>query len=203
MMMMHEGETGSVQQQMMMQHASVNGVDVMLGISPLQVGFNTFTITLSEGGKPPQNIANVILRFTNQDTGIGPLVVTLQKAGDGIYSTTGGYLSQAGEWKIDFIAQRTGAYDLNYSFTQKLGGNNNTNNTNGANNDNSSSSPQTMPEMSMPTTGNGTTSTGGMQPAFDSFAAIALALSLIVATASAFYAIQSRKQMKRTLAALE
>jgi copper transport protein len=167
-----------------MNRVNVDGTDVMLEISPFQPGVNTFTVTLAEGGRPPQNIASVVLRFTNVDAGAGPLIATLQKTGDGVYSATGGYLSQTGEWKMDLITQRINAYDLNHSFTEKLG---------------SGSMPgmSSMSGMSMPGMENTET-----PPSFDSFAALALGLAAAVAGGSAFYARQSRLRMKRTLAAL-
>ncbi|WP_158435125.1 CopD family protein [Nitrososphaera viennensis] len=169
-----------------MHRVNVDGVDIALEISPFQPGVNTFTATLLEGGtNPPQNIASVVLRLTNVDAGVGPLVVTLQKTGDGVYSATGGYLSQAGEWKMDFIAQRVNAYDLNHSFTETL------------------VSGQAMPPgmPAMPEMDEEDSNTE-MLPSFDSFAALALGLAAAVAGGSAFYARQSRLQMKKTLAAL-
>jgi hypothetical protein len=168
-----------------MQRVNVDGTDVALEISPFQPGVNTFTATLldKEGGKPPQNIASVVLRFTNVGAGVGPLVTTLQKAGDGVYSATGGYLSQGGEWKVDFIAQRINAYDLNHSFTATM-----------------ESGQQAMPGImaAMP----GMESSEKTLPSFDSFAALAVGLAAAVAGGSAFYARQSRLQMRRPLAAL-
>jgi len=163
-----------------MNHVNMDGTDAMLEITPFQPGVNTFTVTLSEGGQPPQNIASVILRFTNVDAGVGPLIATLQKTGDGVYSAAGGYLSQPGEWKMDLIAQRVNAYDLNHSFTEKL-------------ESGSMSGMSSMPGME---------STAETPPSFDSFAALALGLAAAVAGGSAFYARQSRLQMKKTLAAL-
>jgi hypothetical protein len=111
---------------------------------------------------------------------VGPLIATLQKTGDGVYSAAGGYLSQPGEWKMDLIAQRVNAYDLNHSFTEKL-------------ESGSMSGMSSMPGME---------STAETPPSFDSFAALALGLAAAVAGGSAFYARQSRLQMKKTLAAL-
>ncbi len=100
---------------------TVDGTEVTFGISPFQVGVNTFTVMLrSETGQPPNNVQNVFLRFTNTQAGIGPIIATLEQPGDGTYSVTGAFLSQPGTWKIDFIAQRTGAYDLNHSFEETL-----------------------------------------------------------------------------------
>ncbi|HVX03382.1 MAG TPA: CopD family protein [Nitrososphaera sp.] len=188
-----------------MQHVNIDGVDVMLDISPFQPGINTFTATLTEGGKPAQNIANVVLRLTNMNANTGPIIVTLQKKAvnsndnnDGLYSATGGYMSQAGEWEVDFIAQRTGAYDLNHTFTANLGSGSST-----MQQQQRQQPPgmTTMSNMSMPEMQDHD-GLGGSAPTFDSFAVLALVLSAAVAGGSAFYARQSRLQMKRTLAAL-
>jgi hypothetical protein len=50
-------------------------------------------------------------------------VTTLNSTEDrsGRYSAIGGYLSQTGNWEIDLIVQRMGAYDLNNSFEAVLG----------------------------------------------------------------------------------
>lgn len=146
---------------------TVEGVDIMIEISPFQPGFNTFTVMFIQGSTPPTNIHHVMMRFTNEDAGIGPIVATLEDAGNGVYSTAGGYLSQIGKWKIDLIAQRMDAYDLNYSFSKTLG-------------------------------------SGKMEPApaIDSFAYLAIGLAAVVVGGSAFYAVQSRKQMNQTAASL-
>ena len=149
---------------------TIGDTDATFDISPFKPGFNTFTVTLEQGGAPASNIHHVVMRFTNEDARIGPIVVTLDHAGEGVYSATGGYLSREGEWKIDFIAQRAGAYDLNHSFRETL--------------DSGGQAMQTGPEL-------------------DSFAGLAIALAAAVAGGSAFYAVQSRRQIKRTLAALE
>lgn len=147
--------------------ATVEGVDILIEISPFQPGFNTFTVTFIQGSTPPTNIHNVMMRFTNQDAGIGPIVATLEDTGNGVYSAAGGYLSQIGKWKIDLIAQRMDAYDLNYSFSETLG-------------------------------------SGKMEPApaIDSFAYLAIGLAAVAVGGSAFYAVQSRKQMNQTAASL-
>lgn len=177
-----------------MQHVNVDGTDVMLEISPFHPGINTFTATLSEGGKPPQNIANVVLRLTNMNVSSGPIIVTLNRpaSDSGAYSATGGYLSQEGEWKVDFIAQRINAYDLNHSFTATLG------------NGSAMQQQQQQPGMAMSMPGmQGGSNATETAPSFDSFAVLAIVLAAAVAGGSAFYARQSRLQMKKTLAALE
>jgi hypothetical protein len=56
------------------------------------------------------------MQFTNQNQNIGPIIANLEKTGDGVYSVTGAYLSQEGEWNVKLTVQRSGHYDLNHSF---------------------------------------------------------------------------------------
>ncbi len=149
---------------------TIDDTDATFEISPFRPGFNTFTVRLEQDGAPANNIHHVTMRFTNEDARIGPIVVTLDHAGESMYSATGGYLSREGEWKIDFIAQRTGSYDLNHTFRETLG----------------SGEPIAQ-----------------VEPELDSFAGLAIALGVAVVGGSSFYAVQSRRQMKRTLAALQ
>lgn len=97
--------------------STVDNVNVTLKITPFYVGQNTFNVTLTDqSGTFPTNIRNVILSFTNQDVGIGPIVATLNKTGEGKFAAQGNYLSQPGNWDIKVTAQRSGAYDLNHTF---------------------------------------------------------------------------------------
>ena len=97
--------------------STVDNVNMTLKITPFNVGQNTFNVTLSDqSGTFPTNIRNVILSFTNQDVGIGPIVATLNKTGEGKFAAQGNYLSQQGNWDIKVTAQRSGAYDLNHTF---------------------------------------------------------------------------------------
>jgi hypothetical protein len=56
------------------------------------------------------------MQFNNQEQNIGPIIANLKKVENGIYNTTGPYLSQDGEWNIKITVQRTGEYDLNHGF---------------------------------------------------------------------------------------
>jgi methionine-rich copper-binding protein CopC len=97
----------------------IDKVNLEYEISPLIAGINTFTITLKDENmdKPIENVKNVIMQLTNQDQNIGPIIANLENTGEkGVYSTTGAYLSQEGQWNIKITVQRTGEYDLNHSF---------------------------------------------------------------------------------------
>ncbi len=103
------------------EQATIDNVNLKNAITPFSVGINTFNVTLTDQqGNPAKNITNVIMQFTNTESNIGPIVAKLAKKGEGQYSVTGGYLSQPGEWDIKVTAQRSGAYDLNYSFKETI-----------------------------------------------------------------------------------
>jgi methionine-rich copper-binding protein CopC len=95
----------------------VDNINLTLRITPFYVGQNTFSVTLTnESGTSPTNIRNVILSFSNREAEIGPIVVNLNKTGQGEFSAQGSYLSQPGNWEIGVTAQRSRAYDLNHAF---------------------------------------------------------------------------------------
>ena len=189
------------------EQVTISGVDTTLEITPFHAGFNTFTVTLNDAatGSPPQNINAVFLRFTNQEARIGPIVTTLNSTGDGSgrYSAIGGYMSQPGNWEIDLVVQRIGEYDLNYSFEAALGaGSEHENMDMGADMD-----------MENNETGTSTTSNASAienelesppsSPAFDSFAWLAIGLSVAVGVGSTYYFRKSKKQLEGTIKTLE
>ncbi len=97
---------------------NIDKVNLKYEISPLIAGdINIFTVTLKdEMGKPINNVKNVMMQFNNQEQNIGPIIANLKKTENGIYNTSGAYLSQEGTWNIKITVQRTGEYDLNHSF---------------------------------------------------------------------------------------
>src|ERR671925_226996 len=66
------------------EHTTVDNVNMTLKITPFNVGQNTFNVTLTDqSGILTPNIKNVILSFTNQEAGIGPIVANLNKTVEG------------------------------------------------------------------------------------------------------------------------
>jgi putative copper export protein len=191
------------------QEVTISGVDTTFEITPFHAGFNTFTVTLRDtAGSSPQNINAVFLRFTNPEARIGPIVATLNKTDDdsGRYSAIGGYLSQTGNWTIDLIVQRISAYDLNHSFDVSLGAS--------SSHDNNSMDMGADMNVQMQDHEAGTTSTKtnaqevqlespSPPPAFDSFAWLAIGLSVAVGFGSAYYFKKSKHQLENTLEILK
>jgi putative copper export protein/methionine-rich copper-binding protein CopC len=196
------------------EQATISGVDITLEITPFHAGFNTFTVTLRDAatGSAPQNINAVFLRLTNAEARIGPIVTTLNSADDGSgrYSVIGGYLSQTGNWKIDLIAQRIGAYDLNHSFDAALGASSDHQNMDMSQEMNMHTQDhEASTSTTITTTSTNTNATEdelespSAPPAFDSFAWLAIGLSIVVGAGSAFYFRKSKKQLEGTLETLE
>jgi copper transport protein len=190
-----------------LQKATINGIDTTLEILPFNVGFNNFTVTLFDPaeGKAPQNINAVFLRFTNAEGNIGPIVATLNKSPDGTYSSFGGYLSQAGNWKIDLVVQRIKAYDLNHSFDANLNAttngtssssfsSSNTNNTSATTTATTNANNMNNMDMNMAMTSS---------PPFDFFAWLAVIMSIIVGAGSAYFFQKSRWQLQDTIELLK
>src|ERR671925_1026714 len=183
------------------QEVTISGVDTTFEITPFHAGFNTFTVTLRDtAGSSPQNINAVFLRFTNPEARIGPIVATLDKVDDsGNYSAIGGYLSQNGNWTIDLIVQRVGAYDLNHSFDANIGASSSHDNMD------MNMLVQDQPTSASTTDNNNTreAESESAPPAFDSFAWLAIGLSVAVGAGSAYYFKRSKQQLENTLKTLE
>ena len=101
----------------LVEQATVDNVNITLKVTPFYLGENNFNVTFTEkSGEFSSNINNVILAFTNPQAGLGPIVATLNKTGEGKFAAQGSYLSQPGNWEIRITAQRSGGYDLNHTF---------------------------------------------------------------------------------------
>ncbi len=98
-------------------NVTVEDIQLQFDIIPLKVGQNTFNLHASfANGTSISNINNVYLEFNNPEKNIGPLADTMDKIGQGNYTSTGSFLSQEGKWNIKLIIQRIGEYDINQQF---------------------------------------------------------------------------------------
>ena len=119
-------------------------------------------------------------------------MTTLNKTDtSGNYSAIGGYLSQTGNWTIDLFVQRIGAYDLNHSFDATIGAS--------SSHDNMDMSGDENMQMQDSQAGNTRTNTNvqeddlGSSPKVDSFAWLAIGLSVAVGAGSAYYFKKSKE----------
>ncbi len=169
----------------------IMGVSTKIEINPFYAGFNTFKVTFTDvDGKPNTKVYATELTFTNAVANIGPIVANLHKIRPGVFSITGAYISQPGEWDIAMAAQRQSDFDLNYEFNAKVTG-----------------APPPTPSMASSTTNTlSTTMPSTMQeapPQFNSFAWLAIVLTGAVVLLSTYYYRRSKKELRKTIEMLE
>jgi copper transport protein len=173
----------------------IMNVNTKIEINPFYSGFNTFKVTFTDtNGKPNTKVNAAEMTFTNTVANIGPIVANLQKLSPGVYSITGAYISQPGDWDITLAAQRLSDLDLNYEFTAK--------------GTNAPSIPQggssTTPAAGSTLVNNA--ASNNMQeaaPQFNSFAWLAIGLAVCVVFGSTFYYRRSKRELRKTIEMLE
>ncbi|MFY9868523.1 MAG: hypothetical protein WAK17_02290, partial [Candidatus Nitrosopolaris sp.] len=156
-------------------------------INPFYSGFNVFKVTFTDAaGKPYTKVSTTEIVFGNTAADISNVVANLQKMGPGVFSVTGAYISQPGEWDIALSAQRVQDLDLNYAFTAKVL---------------APSAPQSTAAASQ--TMNNNNSMQEPPPHFDSFAWLAIGLAAAVIFGSAFYYRRSKQELRKTVEMLK
>ena len=161
-------------------------VNTKIEINPFYSGFNTFKVTFTDAaGKPYTKVSSTEIVFGNTAADISNVVANLHKVGPGVYSVTGAYISQPGEWDIALSAQRLQDLDLNYEFTAKVTNappvSQNTGTATNANNNNMQEPP----------------------PHFDSFAWLAIALAAAVVFGNTLYYKRSKQELRKTVEMLK
>lgn len=162
----------------------IMNVDTRIEISPFKSGFNTFKASFTDpDGKPYSKISAVRMIFKNDQADIGPITVNLKKFASGVYSITGGYLSQPGEWNMALAVQRPSDYDLNFRFTSMVN-----QPDNGTSVDQLSTASKTNIQTHM--------------PVLDGFAIMIIALSVLVGIGSTYFYKKSKQELRNTLQTL-
>jgi copper transport protein len=168
----------------------IMNVNTKIEINPFYSGFNVFKVTFTDAaGKPYAKVSTAEIVFSNTAADISNVVANLQKIGPGVFSVTGAYISQPGEWDIALAAQRVQDLDLNYEFTAKV--------------TNSPTVPQSTGAVSQTATANTNTSMQEPPPHFDSFAWLAIVLAAAVIFGSAFYYRRSKQELRKTVEMLK
>ena len=166
----------------------IMNVNTKIEINPFYSGFNTFKVTFTDAaGKPYTKVSSTEIVFGNAAADISNVVANLHKIRPGVFSVTGAYISQPGEWDISLSAQRIQDLDLNYEFTAKV--------------TNAPPAPQNTGAVSETTNAN-----NSMQeppPRFDSFAWIAIVLAAAVVFGSIFYYRRSKQELRKTVEMLK
>jgi hypothetical protein len=85
-------------------------VNAKIEINPFYSGFNTFKVTFTAAAdRPYTKVSSTEIVFGNTPADISDVVANLHKIGPGVFSVTGAYISQPGEWDLALSAQRVHA----------------------------------------------------------------------------------------------
>ncbi len=99
----------------------VDDLAITLNIDPARVGENTFTATVSSGGKRVGDAQRVTLEFASISGKLPTTSANLTSQGNGVYSLIGGYLGVADQWYIQVVVVRQGKFDAYGSYRLTLG----------------------------------------------------------------------------------
>lgn len=174
----------------LVKQSTIMNVNTKIEINPFYSGFNTFKITFTDpNGKPYTKITGAEMIFKNEKADIGPIVVTMKKLQPNIFAV-GTFIGLPGEWNIAMAAQRQADYDLNYAFASKITNDPQPSNTN----------------MNMGSTSNDnnnnnilTTQNQEQLPKLDSFAILAMILSILLGIISWYTYQRSKQDLKLTI----
>jgi putative copper export protein len=178
----------------LVKQSTIMNVNTKIEINPFYSGFNTFKITFTDpNGKPYTKITGAEMIFKNEKADIGPIVVTMKKIQPNIFAV-GTFIGLPGEWNIAMAAQRQADYDLNYAFASKITNAPQPSNTN----------------MNMGSTSNDnnnnnilTTQNQEQLPKLDSFAILAMILSILLGIISWYTYQRSKQDLKLTIDRIE
>jgi copper transport protein len=96
---------------------------IALTVSPVQVGTNTFDVTMADSaGMLPQGIQRVWLDFNDLDQDLGTVSADAQPTAPGHYRLQGPFFSLVGHWQVTVWVRIKGqANDLKAQFTLPVG----------------------------------------------------------------------------------
>jgi hypothetical protein len=96
-------------------------LSVKLSIDPFQAGINTFTVTITSGGKPVIDAKDVFLEFTDLSGMVPAAKASMTVQGNGVNTLKGGYLGMAGKWDVKVVVIRPGKFDAYADFLLDMG----------------------------------------------------------------------------------
>ena len=96
-------------------------LSVKLSIDPFQPGVNTFTVTITSGGKPVSDAKDVSLEFTDLSGMVPAAKAPMTVQGSGVYTLKGGYLGMTAKWDVKVVVIRPGKFDAYADFPLVMG----------------------------------------------------------------------------------
>ena len=102
---------------------TVEGVHIVLSITPGRVGSNRVVVTLTDRrGAPVRNASQVELRLSALEADVGERVVSAVARGDGTYILDDALLSLVGQWQVQLVVRRPDAFDARAAFRFAVAG---------------------------------------------------------------------------------
>jgi copper transport protein len=101
--------------------AQADDLRIALNVDPGQPGMNTFTATITAGGRPVTNAQEVSLEITSVSGMIPPGKAVMAEQGGGVYRLTGWYLSMPDKWDVKVVVVRPDKFDAYADFKIDLG----------------------------------------------------------------------------------
>jgi hypothetical protein len=89
---------------------------VKLAIDPFHPGINTFTVSITSGGKPVTGAKDVSLEFTDLSGMVPPSKAPMVNQGNGVYTLQGGYLGMPDKWDVKVVVIRPAKFDAYADF---------------------------------------------------------------------------------------
>ena len=102
--------------------SQADDLTVKLNIQPARVGIDSFTATISAGGKPLTNAQEVSLEFEGYSGKVPSSSAKMVSQGNGTYTLKGGYLGQPDQWSVKVVVVRPDKFDAYAGFTVDLSG---------------------------------------------------------------------------------
>lgn len=103
------------------QKASADNVEMVLRVTPYQVGENEFAVDVTDGrAGAVQSPATVLLRFANENRRLGISEFETSTTDGRRFGLRGTYLSIIGNWKVEVILRRAGFDDVTHSFDLRV-----------------------------------------------------------------------------------
>jgi copper transport protein len=82
-----------------------------LDIVPGALGYNTFHVHLTSGGRPVEAVDTALLRFNSLSHDVPQFDGPLRAVGNGDYAAEGNYLSLTGRWQVLVVIRRQNQFD--------------------------------------------------------------------------------------------
>jgi len=102
---------------------TVEGVHIVLTVTPGRVGSNRVVVTLTDRrGAPVRNASQVELRLSALEADVGERVVSAVARGDGTYILDDALLSLVGQWQVQLVVRRPDAFDARAAFRFAVAG---------------------------------------------------------------------------------